>query len=97
MSSYVELYTAAPKTTSLIPQPNALNGIEYPQPTSEMKIGPVTVPQSARRPYGNDWQEAGGHSSVIKIFNRLPGVETAAPQVGPLNMTKITAAARPGE
>jgi len=62
-----------------------------------MKIGPVPVPRSAQHPYGNDQQEAGGHNDVKRFFNELPGDAMAAPQAGPLDMTKIIPATSQGE
>ena len=62
-----------------------------------MKIGPVPVPRSARGPYENDRQEAGGHDSVKQFFKGLPGDATAGPQVRPLDMTKIIPATSPGD
>ena len=71
--------------------------MENPQPTSEMKIGPDAMLGSARSPYSDDRQEAGGHGGVKRFFNRLPGAATAVPQAGPLDMTKIIPATSPGE
>jgi hypothetical protein len=93
MSSYVELYIAAPKTTSPIPN----HGMENPQPTSEMIIGPDAMLGSAWSPYSDDRRESGGHVSAKRFFNRLLGDATAAPQVGPLDMTEIIPATSPGE
>ena len=52
---------------------------------------------SARSPYSDDRREAGGHDSAKRFFNRLLGGATAAPQVGPLDMTKLIPATSPGE
>ena len=50
-----------------------------------------------QNPYSDDWQEAGGHGVAKQFFNGPPGSATAAPQVGPLDLTKIIPATSPGE
>ena len=71
--------------------------MENPQPTSEMEIGRDPMLGSAWSPYSDDRREAGGHDSAKQFFNRLPGGATAAPQFGPLDMTKIIPETSPGE
>jgi len=71
--------------------------MENPQSTGEMIVGPDPMLGSAWSPYSDDLREAGGHDSAKRFFNRLPGDATAAPQVGPLDMTKIIPATSPGE
>ena len=97
MSSYVELWYTARQNDLSHPQPNAHDGMENPQPTGKMIVGPDPMLESAWNPYSDDRREAGGHDGVERFFNRLLGDATAAPQVGSLNMTKIITATSPGE
>ena len=71
--------------------------MENPQPTSEMIVGPDPMLGLARSPYSDDRQEAGGHDSAKRFFNRLLGGATAVLQVGPLDMTEIIPETSPGE
>jgi hypothetical protein len=71
--------------------------MENPQPTSEMKIGPDAMLGLAQSPYSDDRRELGGHGGVNRFFNAASGAAAAAPQVGPLDMTKIIPATSPGE
>jgi hypothetical protein len=58
-----------------------------------MKMRPVTVVESARRPYKKEPQRSGGHDDVERFFMSARGAAAAASQVRPLELLAAILAA----